>query len=59
MKLDITTLLDVLGLLLVAAGLGWLVEGFAGWGPALVTTGVVLLAGSWISGYLRGRGEET
>lgn len=40
-----TTLLDVLGLLLVAAGLGALAYRAIGW-PALAVAGVVVLAGS-------------
>ncbi|MEV7908235.1 hypothetical protein [Streptomyces anulatus] len=42
----VTTLLDVLGLLLVAAGAGAALLPLIGWG-ALAVSGVVVLAGSW------------
>lgn len=41
-----TTLLDVLGLLLVALGAGAALYGLIGWAAAAVS-GVVVLAGSW------------
>lgn len=41
----VTDLLDVLGLLLLAAGVGALAYRFVGW-PALAVAGVVVLAGS-------------
>jgi hypothetical protein len=41
----VTNLLDVLGLLLLAAGVGALAFRFIGW-PALAVSGVVVLAGS-------------
>ena len=44
----ITTLLDVLGLLLLAAGAAAAVFPWLGW-AALAVAGVVLLAGSWAS----------
>ncbi|MEU1736472.1 hypothetical protein [Streptosporangium sp. NPDC020145] len=42
----VTTLLDVLGLLLVAAGAGAALLPWIGWG-ALTASGAVVLAGSW------------
>jgi hypothetical protein len=44
-----TTLLDVLGLLLVAAGLAAAAALVIGPGPALAVAGVVVLAGSWLA----------
>jgi hypothetical protein len=41
----VTNLLDALGLLLLAAGLGAVAYRFIGW-PALAVSGVVVLAGS-------------
>lgn len=43
-----TTLLDALGLLLVAGGVVGALWTWAGWG-ALAGGGVVVLAGSWLS----------
>lgn len=42
----VTTLLDVLGLLLVAAGLAAAVQPWIGW-ACLLVAGAVVLAGSW------------
>jgi hypothetical protein len=42
-----TTLLDILGLLLVAAGLAAGAALVIGPGPSLAVAGVVVLAGSW------------
>lgn len=42
----VTTLLDVLGLLLLAAGVGAALLPWIGWG-ALTVSGAVVLAGSW------------
>lgn len=47
MREVVTTLLDVLGLLLVAAGLAAAVALLIGPGPSLVAAGVVVLVGSW------------
>lgn len=44
----ITTLLDVLGLLLVAAGLGFAMSPMLGW-SALGVSGAVVLTGSWVA----------
>ncbi|MDF5755812.1 hypothetical protein [Spongiactinospora sp. TRM90649] len=46
MREKVTTLLDVVGLLLIAAGVAALLLPVAGWG-ALTAAGVVVLAGSW------------
>ena len=49
----VTTLLDVLGLLLLAAGMGaaaWLAIGPS----ALIVSGVVILVGSWLGARLGG-----
>ena len=43
----VTTLLDVLGLLLVAAGATFGAALVIGLGPALAVAGVILLAVSW------------
>ena len=43
----VTTALDVLGLLLVAAGLAAAAALVTGRGPSLAVAGVVVLAGSW------------
>ena len=48
----VTTLLDVLGLLLIAAGATSAVALVIGWGPALAAGGVVVLAGSLLSTWL-------
>jgi hypothetical protein len=45
----VTTALDVIGLLLVAAGVGALVALVAGVGGGLVVAGVVVLAGRWLA----------
>ena len=42
-----TTLLDVLGLLLIAAGLASAAAILIGPGPSLAVAGVIVLAGSW------------
>jgi hypothetical protein len=47
----VTTLLDVLGLLLVAAGVCALVFPWLGWG-GLAVAGAVVLAGSWVGARL-------
>lgn len=47
----VTTLLDVLGLLLVAAGVCALVSPWLGWG-GLAVSGAVVLAGSWVGARL-------
>jgi len=47
-----TTLLDILGLLLVAAGLGALAGIWIGW-PALAVSGVVVLAGSQVAARMK------
>jgi hypothetical protein len=44
----VTTMLDALGLLLVAAGAGAALHPVIGW-AGLAASGVVLLAGSWWS----------
>ena len=43
----VTTFLDVLGLLLLAAGVTAAAARLTGYGPALTAGGVVVLAGSW------------
>jgi len=48
-KGDITTALDVLGLLLVAGGAGWMVKEWIGWGSAAIVTGIIVLVGSMLS----------
>ena len=54
----VTTLLDALGLLLVALGVGAALYSLAGWGAAGVS-GVVVLAGSWWAArHDRGGGGE-
>ncbi|MEV6693377.1 hypothetical protein AB0M35_18095 [Micromonospora sp. NPDC051196] len=45
----VTTALDVLGLLLVAAGIGAAVAMVAGAGGGLVAAGIVVLAGRWLA----------
>jgi hypothetical protein len=50
----LTSLLDVLGLLLLAAGVAALLFPVIGWG-GLVGSGVVVLAGSWWSARQGGR----
>jgi hypothetical protein len=47
----LTTALDVLGLLLLAAGIAALVYPFVGW-AALAVAGVVVLSGSALSSWL-------
>jgi hypothetical protein len=42
-----TTLLDILGLLLIAAGLAAAAALLIGPGPSLAVAGVIVLAGSW------------
>ena len=44
-----TTLLDIIGLLLVAAGLACAAALIIGPGPSLAVAGVVVLAGSWLA----------
>lgn len=52
----VTTLLDAIGLLLVAAGVTFgLWEYIGGWAPAV--GGAVVLAGSQISAYMQPGGE--
>jgi len=53
-----TTLLDVLGLLLIAAGATSAVALLIGWGPALAAGGVVVLAGSLLSTWLANRSDQ-
>ena len=48
----ITTFLDVLGLLLIAAGVTSAAALLIGWGPALTAGGFVVLAGSYLSTWL-------
>ncbi|NYT96318.1 hypothetical protein [Salinispora sp. H7-4] len=43
----VTLGLDVLGLLLVAAGVGVAVAALAGTGAGMIVAGVVVLAGRW------------
>lgn len=52
MREIVTTLLDVLGLLLLAAGATSAFALVIGWGPALAVGGVVVLAGSLLSTWL-------
>jgi len=52
----VTTLLDVLGLLLIAAGLAAALAPWIGW-AALAAAGVVVLAGSQLAA-LAGRGRR-
>lgn len=55
----ITTLLDVLGLLLVAAGLSFEASQWIGLGPAVAVGGAVVLVGSWMADRANGnRGGE-
>ena len=49
MREIVTTLLDILGLLLVAAGAAGGAALIVGWPPALGVGGVVVLTGSWLS----------
>jgi hypothetical protein len=51
----LTTVLDVLGLLLVAAGAGASAARLIGWG-GLAVGGVVVLAGSWAAARYGGDG---
>lgn len=44
----VTTLLDVLGLLLFSAGVAAAFEPVLGW-AALAVAGVIVLAGSWVA----------
>lgn len=55
----ITTLLDVLGLLLIAAGATAAAALLLGWGPALAAGGVVVLAGSLLATWLDKDTEDT
>lgn len=55
----ITTLLDVLGLLLIAAGATAAAALILGWGPALAAGGVVVLAGSLLATWLDKDTEDT
>lgn len=48
MRERMTTVLDTVGLLLVAGGAGAVVFRWLGWG-ALSVTGAVVLAGSWLA----------
>ncbi|WP_245730837.1 hypothetical protein [Micromonospora pallida] len=43
----VTTVLDVLGLLLLAAGVAATVASLLGAGPGLIVAAVVVLVGSW------------
>lgn len=54
----VTTLLDVVGLLLVAAGLGAVAYPALRWG-CLVVSGLVVLAGSWTAARLGGTPDES
>lgn len=58
MREAMTTVLDVAGLLLVAAGAGAGVYPLIGW-AALAVTGAVVLAGSWLAGRAGGKGGKT
>jgi hypothetical protein len=51
----VTTLLDVLGLLLVAAGAGAAAALVLGWG-GLAVSGAVVLAGRWLADRTAGGG---
>lgn len=51
-----TTVLDLLGILLLAAGFAAAVFPFIGW-AALAVAGIVLLVGSWLADRLRSRGR--
>lgn len=57
MREHLTTALDALGLLLVAAGLGALVYQWIGW-TCLAVAGMVVLAGSWLAAAPVKRGEK-
>lgn len=48
MRENVTTLLDAVGLVLIAAGAGFALAHFVG-AAACAVTGVVLLAGSWLA----------
>lgn len=54
MREVLTTALDVLGLLLVAAGAAAAAAAVIGPGPALAVAGVVVLAGAWLGDKLGG-----
>lgn len=51
----ITTLLDVLGLLLISLGVGAALKPVIGWGWALIVSGVLVLAGSQVAQMRDGR----
>lgn len=55
-KAEVTTVLDVLGLLLIAGGSGWgvksLIPGGIGWAAGVIVVGILILAGSWVSDFL-------
>lgn len=52
-----TTLLDALGILLVAAGIGAAFWSLIGW-PSLALVGLVVMGASWLVSWLEGRHEE-
>ncbi len=55
MRETVTTVLDVLGLLLIAAGLSWYLWQWIG--PlAVIVGGVLLMTGSWLAHSQGGRG---
>lgn len=54
----VTTLLDVLGLLLLAAGAVGAAALVIGWVPALAAGGVVVLSGSLLSTWLASRSDK-
>lgn len=58
MRDHITTFLDALGLLLLAAGLGVAVAALAGTGYGLVVAGLVVLAGSQLAATFGARGRQ-
>lgn len=55
--MEATTLLDVLGVLLVAAGLAAAAYLVIGW-ACLAVAGVVVLAGSQLAARMTGRGRD-
>jgi len=57
MREVLTTALDALGLLLLAAGVGALTYRWIGW-AALAVAGIVVLAGSAVSGWQSRPGDQ-
>ena len=55
---DLTDLLDLLGVLLIAAGVVFFVAQWVGL-AALAAGGVVLIAGSWMADASRKKGDDS